>query len=152
MDFVSKIQSLKRLVIILGGRTDISEIQHSSLEDLEILRVLGFSDFDNLSAFPSLLSLAIEDQIRLESIRFTPSNKKIQSFRIFNYKTLHNLEGLEHLTELKSIRIGTTSLNIDSILNQRLSPSLNLFGFYTGKSKENAKIREKLDARGYRES
>lgn len=151
LEFVSKIQNLKRLVIILGGRSSISEIQHSSLEELEILRVLGFSNFDNIDTFPSLRSLAIEDQIRLESIRFASSNKSIQSFRILNCKTLHSLEGLEHLAELKSIRIGTTSLSVDSILNQHLATSLKVFGFYTGKSRENAKIREKLDALGYRE-
>lgn len=95
--------------------------------------------------------MAIENQIRLEGICFTSSNKSIQSFRIFNCKTLHSLKGLEHLTELKSIRIGTTSLNVDSILNQCLATSLKVFAFYTGKSKENAKIREKLNALGYRE-
>jgi hypothetical protein len=151
LEFVSKIQNLKRLVIILGGRTSISEIQHSTLEELEILRVLGFSNLENLNAFPSLRSLAIEDQIRLEKIRFTTGSQNIRSVRIFNCKTLRELEGFSFLTNLKSIRVGMTAIEIDSILQQRLPASLKTFGFYTGKTKENAKVRAKLDAAGYQE-
>jgi hypothetical protein len=44
-----------------------------------------------------------------------------------------------------------TALNIDSILHQRLTTSLQAFGIYTGKKKANAKAREKLDALGYKE-
>jgi protein phosphatase 1 regulatory subunit 7 len=149
--FVSKIQALKRLVVILGGRTNISEIQHPKLEELEILRVMGFDNLDSIATFPSLRSFAIEDQIRLSNIRFTASNKSIQSFKVFNCKTLRTLEGLENLTELKSIRIGTTALDVDSILGQRLPGSLKTFAFFTGKTKENERIRKNLDALGYSE-
>ena len=91
LDFVSKIQSLKRLKIILGGRTNISEIQHPFLEELEIIRVLGFCSIDSIGAFPSLRSLAIEDQLHLEKISFTDSNRNIESFRVFNCKNLRDL-------------------------------------------------------------
>jgi protein phosphatase 1 regulatory subunit 7 len=101
--------------------------------------------------FPALRSLVIEDQIRLEKIRFTPSNRNLESLRIFNCKSLRGLNGLEHLGQLKSIRIGETKLRIDSILEQKLAASLELFAFYTGRLKENAAIRKKLDALGYRE-
>ncbi len=75
----------------------------------------------------------------------------MQSVRIFNCKTLRNLEGLEYLANLKSIRIGMTAIQIDSILQQRLSASLRTFAFYTGKKKKNAEVRAKLDAIGYQE-
>lgn len=151
LDFVSRIQSLKRLVVILGGRANISEIHHPLLEELEILRVMGFDNLDSITAFPSLRWLVVEDQIRLERVRFTPNNHRIQSVRIFNCKTLRTLEGLENLIELKSVRIGMTALEIDSILEQRLSSSLKTFAFHTGKVKANAEARNKLDALGYRE-
>ena len=151
LDFVSRIQSLRRLVVILGGRANISEIQHPLLEDLEILRVLGFNNIDSIEALPSLRLLAIEDQIRLENVRFSQANQNIQSLRIFNCKTLRNLEGLDWLTELKSIRIGVTALDFEPLLKQRLAASLKVFAFYTGKTKENATIRKKLDSLGYRE-
>ena len=151
LDFVSRIHSLRRLVVILGGRANISEIQHPLLEELEVLRVLGFNNIDSIEAFPSLRLLAIEDQIRLENVRFTQANRQIQSFRIFNCKTLRELEGLDYLTELESIRIGTTALNVESILKQRLASSLKVFAFSTGKTKENATIRKKLDSLGYHE-
>ena len=152
LDFVSKIKTLKRLVLILGGRANISEIYHPNIEELEILRVMGFDDIDSINAFPSLCSLVIEDQIRLKRIRFTPTNNKIQSLRIFNCKTLQSLNGLEGLTELKSISVGMTALSVDSLLEQYLPRSLRTFAFYTGKAKENEIIRKKLDAFGYTES
>ncbi|HVU07429.1 MAG TPA: hypothetical protein VHG89_02670 [Verrucomicrobiae bacterium] len=151
LNFVSKIQSLKRLKVILGGRTDISEIQHSFLEELEIIRVMGFCGLDSISAFPSLRSLAVEDQLRLEKIRFTQASQNIQTIRIFNCKNLVYLEGLNFLTNLKLIHIGMTAIEIDSILQQCLPSSLKAFGFYTGKKKENAIARAKLDAHGYQE-
>lgn len=151
LEFVSKIPNLRRLTIILGGRENILEIQHSTLEELEILRVLGFGNLENLHAFPSLRSLVIEDQIRLETINFTVVNQNLKSFRIFNCKTLRNVEGLHYLANLKSIRIGMTALDIESILRQHLPTALKVFGFYTGKQKENARIREKLNTLGYRE-
>jgi hypothetical protein len=52
---------------------------------------------------------------------------------------------------LKSIEIRKTGLSIDSILEQKLSASLEVFAFYAGGLKQNAAIRKKLDALGYRE-
>jgi protein phosphatase 1 regulatory subunit 7 len=151
LDFVSKIQPLKRLVIILGGRDNIAEIRHASLEELEVVRVLGFNNIDSIEALPSLRTLVIEDQIRLERVRFAVSNKNIHSFRIFNCKKLRALDGIENLTELRSIKIGMTALDFDSLLRQNLAASLKTFAFHTGKGKENATIKKKLDALGYRE-
>jgi protein phosphatase 1 regulatory subunit 7 len=151
LGFVSKIRSLRRLVVILGGREGISEIYHDSLEELEILRVLGFRNIDSVENFPSLRSLVIEDQVRLENIRFTPSNRNLHSLRIFNCKNLQGLNGLAQLGQLQSIRIGMTRIAIDSILEQPLAASLKVFSFHTGREKENAAVRSKLDARGYRE-
>jgi hypothetical protein len=61
------------------------------------------------------------------------------------------LNGLAHLGRLQSIRIGQTKLRIDSIPEQQLADSLEVFAFYTGRMKENAEIRGKLDALGYQE-
>ncbi len=151
LEFVSRIQNLRSLVIILGGRPSISEIQHSTLEELKVLRVLGFNNLQNLNDFPSLRSIAVEDQIRLEKINFTAANENIQSIRILNCKTLKGLEGLNYLKNLRSVLIGTTAIEIDSILQQRLPTSLKAFGFYTGKKDANAKARAKLDAAGYQD-
>lgn len=147
--FVSKIQSLRRLVVILGGRTDISEVIHPSLEELEIIRVMGFTNFDSIVGFPSLRSLKIEDQIRLEKLLFTELNGKIKSVRIWNCKKLKILKGLEHLNELQSLWIGQTELEVDEILQQRLSPSLKEFAFGSNTRKKSEEISKKLAALGY---
>jgi hypothetical protein len=151
LGFVSGIKNLKKLTLILGGRENIDEIKHPALEQLEIIRVMGFSNFESLGTFPSLRSLKIEDQIRVEKIIFTASNKNLESLRISNCKNLHNLVGLNYLTKLNEIFIFETMLNVDSIIQQQLPPSLKIFRFFTGKIKEDKEVRKKLDALGYLE-
>jgi hypothetical protein len=151
LKFVTRIRNLKHCRIILGGRTDISEIKHPNVEELEIGRVMGFASLKNLDAFPSLRSLIIDDQIRLGKISFTAANKKLERLHIYNCKILRSLEGMHHLASLNKIFISKTALNIDSLIRQRLPSSLKIFGFYTGKVKENKEARQRLDALGYRE-
>jgi hypothetical protein len=151
LGFISKIHSLRNLVIILGGRENIAEIQHSSLEKLTIIRVKGLSTIDSIAMLPALRSLIVEHQIRLENVHFTESNKKLETLRFVNCKNMRMLKGLSHLAEMRAFTIGLTALNIDSLLEQRLPTSLKIFAFYNNKSRDNALIRKKLDALGYQE-
>jgi hypothetical protein len=151
LGFVSKILNLKRCSLILGGRTDISEINHQGLEELEIILVQGFSSFENLKEFPSLRALKIQDQIRLGKIRFADANKNLQSLSIWNCKTLSRLEGIHHLANLQSVFLGKTDISFDSLIKQKRPSSLKIFNFSTNKVKENAEIRRTLDMLGYQE-
>ena len=60
LGFVSYLDDLRELTLILGGRSGISEITHPALRKLEIIRVHGFEQFTT-EAFPALEELKIED-------------------------------------------------------------------------------------------
>jgi protein phosphatase 1 regulatory subunit 7 len=152
LDFVNDITSLRRLVIILGGRNNISELRHPQLEELEILRVRGFNDCDSLSTLPGLRHLAIEDQIKLERIAFTDLSSSIRYLRINNCKGLKRIDGLEKLRNLVHLRISRTAVDVDRIMVLPKPDSLDVFALYSGKVKKDSEIRKTLDSRGYRES
>ncbi len=139
------------LRLILGGRSNIDDAAHDSLLRLEIVRVLGIERIDP-SLFPNLEGLLIEDQIRLESLVFRGSNPMLKMLQLINCKALKVLSGLAPLEQLEHLRISKTALNVDTLIADGLPPSLKVFGFYTGKNKENHVIRERLDACGFRES
>lgn len=151
LQFVSGIRSLRRLMILLGGRTNISDVHVPLLEELEIRRVRGFETFDNLEHFVSLKSLLIEDQIRLQKLVFTPANTQLESLKLIDCKTLRQLDGLTHLGKLRHIRIHRTDLDINSIMQQGLPSSLKVFGFYPARDKDYSQSRKLLDSLGYTE-
>jgi hypothetical protein len=151
LGFVSRVPNLRALSLLLGGRSSIAEIELRQLQDLEIVRVQGLSDLGEISRFPELTSFAIEDQIRIENLSFSPCCSKLNSVRIFNCKSLRTISGLKNLTQLEHLRIGRTSMTVDALLALELPPSLKTCGIYTGKERENQRIREVLGSRGYQE-
>ncbi len=150
LGFVSSMDGLRSLSLILGGRESIEEINHAFLASLEIIRIRGLCRFVP-AAFPGLEYLQIEDQIRLGSIEFAERNSKLKRLIIVNCKGLKDLSGLGRLSLLSELRVATTSLDIDLLVSQGLPGSLKVVGFYTGREKANREIREKLDALGYSE-
>lgn len=151
LTFISTMRNLKRLRLILGGRPSISEVEAPQLHELEVIRVRGLAELAGLDRFPGLRSLAVEDQIRIERLSFTPANSELLDLRIFNCKTLRELSGLEHLGQLRQFRVGRTALDPDQLLAWRMPTTLEVCAVYTGKERENRRIRKALDARGYRE-
>ena len=87
----------------------------------------------------------------MSELDLSPVNKDLETLRIFNCKTLRNLTGLNYAPHLRHLRIGTTMLDVELLIAQPLSRSLKIFAFYTGKTRENAKIRARLDELGYAE-
>jgi len=151
LEVVSDIPDLRKLTIILGGRANIQEVHHPKLTHLDIIRVLGFSDVGDLSRFPSLQSLRIEDQIRLESIDLEKASPELLRLAAFNCKKLSRIGRLAHLTKLEELRIGGTALDYEMLLATPLPSSLQTVAFYTGKPKSNKALRARLDAAGYAE-
>lgn len=151
LSFISAIHNLKRLSILLGGRPSISEVEAPRLQELEVIRVRGLAELDGLGRFPMLRSLAVEDQIRIEQLTFTAANCGLLDLRLFNCKTLRELSGLEHLRQLRQFRVGRTALDPDQLLAWRMPTTLEVCAIYSGKERDNRRIRKALDARGYRE-
>lgn len=148
-EFVSGISSLKALKFILGGRQNIDEISHPFLSELEIIRVRGFNDLGDLSRFPSLGRLQIEDQIKLLSLSLkTP---ELTELKILNCKSLNQLNDLDHLSKINHLRCYETSLDYEDLCRYDWPESLEVLALYSGRKKQDAALRQQLDAKGYKE-
>ncbi|HTA27406.1 MAG TPA: hypothetical protein VK809_06445, partial [Bacteroidia bacterium] len=149
--FVNKLKKLKSLTFILGGRENINEIEENNIENLEITWVHGFKDISNLSKFTGLKKLLIDRQKQLSSIHIEKEMSHLIDLKILDCKTFNSLTGLENLTGLQQLRISGTQLDFNSVINQKLSPALKTFAFYTWKVKQDEVIKQKLEELGYNE-
>lgn len=150
VDFVNKLKNLDTLRFMLGGRENINEIDENEIKRLEIVRVRGFKEFKNISKFKKLNSLHIEDQIQLTNLDFDPPLEYLEDVKLLNCKTLSTLNGLGNLASLKHLRVYKTNIDFDTLIQQPLPKSLDIFAFYTEKAKVDKAIYEKLKNMGYR--
>ena len=149
LEAVSRIRNLKTLSVILGGRTDINELAHPKLEDLAIIRVLGFSDPGDLSRFPALRKLQIEDQIRLESFDLSTAPSTLEEIAVGNCKKLREVRPLDHLKSLRSLRLVLTAVDFERFLALCRPPSLRQIVFRSCRGKIDLEYEARLAALGY---
>ncbi len=149
LDFVNKLKKLKSLHFVLGGRENLDEIEENEIETLEIVRVRAFNSFKNISNFKKLKNLLIEDQKQFTSLNFDKELSYLTSFKLLNCKTFNSLTGLENLKSLNNLRISNTDINFDEFIKQQFPKSLDIFAFYTGKTKIDKEIKERLLKLGY---
>jgi len=147
--FINDLPNLRSLKFILGGRENLDEINNYSIEELEIVRVRGFSTFGNLSNFNRLRNLLIEDQIQLETITFNQELPYLTDVKILNCKSLNLIIGLRWLTNLQQLRVYKTNVNFDEFIRQELPEKLKILAFYTTKRKIDEKIAVRLNELGY---
>lgn len=151
LNFVNNLKKLKSLQVILGGRENLDEIEENKIENLEIIRVRGFNSLKNISNFNMLKNLQIEDQIQLKELHFDQELPSLRDFKLLNCKTFKHLTGLENLNSLNQLRIYQTDINFDDFINQPLPKSLEVFAFYTTKTKIDKEIRQRLSKLGYKD-
>ncbi len=120
-----------------------------ALEQLEIVRVKGFSSLNNLHRFRHLKSLLIEDQTQLKALDFGSDQSNLTNVRLFNCKNLETVSGLPHLLKLDSLRIFGTRIDFADLVQQNLPESLKIFAFYTNNKRKDAAIKEQLTHLGY---
>lgn len=118
--FINRLEKLKTLKFILGGRAHLDEIEENKIEILEIVRVRGFQDLRNIAKFKWLRSLLIEDQIRLQALHVEDTLEQLEVVKILNCKTFNQLKGLENLPALRHLRIFQTELDFDTFIRQPL--------------------------------
>lgn len=150
LGFINGMAALRSLRLILGGRRNIDEIEHSGISSLSVIRVRGFESFEP-QKWPGLKHLHIEDQIQVKNLHFSAANGLLSRLLLLNCKQLECVNGLENLSGLDEIRISRTAINIDDLLAYALPPKLRIFAFYTGKAALNRQIRARLDSLGYSE-
>jgi protein phosphatase 1 regulatory subunit 7 len=149
LGFLGSVNGLQSLRLILGGRPTL-DFQHSSLQELDVLRVQGISDIGDLRRFPQLKTLHIEDQLQLRSIDL--AGAPLSKIILANCKNLRKLNGLESLNTIAEIRISQTKINLDEWLDRDWPSSLKVLALYVGNRKWNEAARKHLDQRGFRET
>jgi len=148
--FVNEISTLESLRIILGGRESLVEINNENLKKIEITRVRGLEIMGDLSRFPNLSYLHIEDQLKIKEVVFSNPHLSLNYLKLITCKTLNIINGLNQLVNLSNLLIYNTSIEINEVLSTSLPKSLKVFAFYTGKVKKDKEIRVLLDSRGFR--
>ena len=149
ISFVNRLAKLRKFKLVLGGRDNLDEVTNYGIEEIEIVRVRGFSSFGNLGEFKKLKKLLIEDQIRIEELRIPSELPNLAELKIFNCKTLSVLEGLHNLVALQHLRINMTAIEYSDFIKQKLPNSLKILAFYTKSEKSDLEIRNSLDRLGY---
>lgn len=149
LHFINKLKGLKTLKIILGGRSNIEEIERNEIENLEIVWVRGFNSFTNISNFEKLKTLLIEDCIQLKELHFGHALIDLEDFKLLNCKTFNRFEGIEKLENLKKLRISRTAIDFENFIKLPRPDSLKTLAFYTAKTKIDKTIKERLSSMGY---
>lgn len=152
VEFINNLKKLKSLRFIHGSRENINEIGENEIEELQISWVRGFNDINNISQFKQIKTLLIEDNIQLTKINFETELSELTDLTILNCKTLNSLIGIEYLTALTQLIIGKTDIDFETLINQRIPSTLNIFDFYTDKKSIDTKIEAILQKKGYKGS
>ena len=150
LNFINNLINLKTLIITLGGRDNIKEIKKNNIENLEIVWVRGFSDISNISNFKKLKTLKIEDNIKLREIVFDKELPKLKKLKILNCKNLESISGIEKLSSLETLILGRTNLEFNDIIDSDFPKSLDYFGFFNLKTKEDDRYKKIIEAKGFR--
>lgn len=145
--FVGRMEGLRSLTLLLGGRTSAEELAHPKMIHLEVVRVRGLAEID-ISSFPQLQALRIEDQLQLRSLELS-TGTLIRWLSIWNCKNLTSLLGLGQAVGLNSLSLGRTSLDPDSVLNDAPSSLkyLHLSGF--GRRRDEV-LENRISSKGYK--
>lgn len=152
LDFLNSIKKLKSLHFVLGGRENLDEIQENEIETLEIIRVRGFNSLKNISNFKRLKNLVIEDQIQLTELHFDKEIPRLENIKLLHCKKLQSLSGLDKLHGLNQLRIWKTDIDFNEFIKQQFPKSLDIFAFYTSRTKMDKEIHDRLLKLGYRDN
>jgi hypothetical protein len=108
--FLSGLKRLEVLQLLLGGQEDISNIQCPSLKELEVVRVCGLNELGDLSRFPKLESLRVENQPRLTCLRASRPMQKLADVTVFSCPNITRFEGGGNLPKLRDYKSDDTPL------------------------------------------
>ncbi len=135
LDFAGAIPNLKELMLIIGGRTDIDDLSSASIEVLQILRVRGLTTLGDLSRFPALSALRLEDQLQLTSLDLGGAD--LERLSLANCKNLTELQGLDRQRRLREFSASQVALDMNALLERDWPESMRSVRLFTNSLKWN---------------
>ena len=148
--FLSKMQGLRELFLLFGGRVDLADVTNEHVESLQVVRVNGLTGLD-LKGFSRLKELQIEDQLQFLRLDVGPVRESLERLRVINCKQLHALDGLEFLDKLNHLWISTTKIEVETLMN-RLPVNLRELGLRGLGAKSDAALEARIQSLGYAEA
>ncbi|CTQ48270.1 hypothetical protein [Jannaschia donghaensis] len=142
--FLADCPALQSLSFFLGGAPDMDEVRSDTLTDLSVIRCRGVDDMGDLSRFPKLRHLTIEDQIRLERLDLIGA-PNLESLRLINCKALARIDGLE-ATKVSTLQLQGTALDLDAV--ERMERAWTRLALGSGRRGEDTPRDARLAARG----
>ncbi len=116
LDFVNAVPNLRKLTLIIGGRSDIDELSNASIEVLQILRVRGLTTLGDLSRLSALSALRVEDQLQLTSLNLEGAD--LERLSLWNCKNLSDLPGLDRQRRLREFSAAQVALDMNALLDR----------------------------------
>ncbi|MEP3889206.1 MAG: hypothetical protein ABJN69_01995 [Hellea sp.] len=80
--YITQLSNLKHLEFHLGGSESIDEVSSTGLKTLKFFQVKRLQDIGDLSRFPSLETIKVENQPLLERSNYS---KKLEAIRVVNW-------------------------------------------------------------------
>ncbi|WP_206241237.1 leucine-rich repeat domain-containing protein [Novosphingobium terrae] len=149
LGFIADLPQLEALTLILGGRATIDDLSSQTLGMLQILRLRGLATLGDLSRFPALTALRVEDQLQL--LQLDLNGAQLERLSLFNCRKLAALPGLESQQRLREFSVFGTMLDLDA-LRDRDWPATARSIRLNGASKAwNEDARQRLAAKGLNE-
>lgn len=145
IEFINSMTELRILKFVLGGCEDFNEVRLPYLKDLALTQVRGLTTLGDLSRFPKLERLLIEDQIQLQPVTFNAKSKALKHVSFVNCKVLDALPGLNTLPNLESVTAFGTGISIDKM---KLPKSLTHASVHSGRVKDKRTENASIVARG----
>jgi protein phosphatase 1 regulatory subunit 7 len=149
LGFLNEMKGLQTLHLILGGRSNLNEIEASNIIDLKIEWVGGFNDLSGVLKLKKLEKLKLSLLQRLESIDIENKNGSLKELGIFSCKNLKSINGLHKLQALNELRLIDTSISFEEFIKTSLPKKLKSIDFRTCKDKKDREIQTILKGMGY---
>lgn len=150
LEFINEMKSLDSLKLLLGGRSNINEIDRSEIKHLSIDWVVGLNNIDSIFKLPKLEKLSVFTLKQLQAVNITEVNETIKDLMIADCKNLNKIEGLnklEHLTNLWFSRIG---IDFEELKEYVLTKSLEFLDYRVTSDKRDNEIKLMTESMGYK--
>lgn len=146
LGFIAAMPSLVDLTLILGGRQNLDDLASTTVQMLQVLRVRGVETLGDLSRFPALKALRVDDQLQITELDLSGAN--LERLWLYNCKNLSSLHGLDRQERLREFFASRVALDMDALRDRKWLPSATSVQLFSGSKKWNDAAKNHLAAGG----